>query len=76
MTYASFTLTLNITTMYTQLTPLPVKGNIHGQWQMQTGKIMAWLTALLLAGMAFPLWKSLVVFVFEKLYEVLIMQHY
>ncbi|SHN28481.1 hypothetical protein [Chitinophaga sp. CF418] len=62
--------------MYTQLTPLPVKGIIHGQWHAQIEKIFAWLTALLLAGMTFPLWKSIVIVVFEKLYEVLIMQHY
>jgi len=62
--------------MHTQVTPLPVKGNVHGQWQEQIEKIFAWLTALLLAGMTFPLWKSLVLFVFEKLYEVLIMRRY
>lgn len=62
--------------MYTQLTPFPVKGNIHGQWYAQVEKLFAWLTALLVAGMTFPFWKSLVLLVFEKLYEILIMQRY
>lgn len=62
--------------MYTQLTPLPVKGHVHWHLSAQVEKLFAWLTTLLVAGMTFPLWKSLVLLVFEKLYEVLIMQRY
>lgn len=62
--------------MYTQITPLPVEGNIHGQWYALIEKLFAWLTALLLAGMTFPLWERLARFVLEKLYEIVIMGHY
>jgi hypothetical protein len=62
--------------MYTQITLLPVKGNIHGQWYAQVEKLFAWLTTLLLAGMTLPLWESQLRLVLEKIYEVAIMGRY
>jgi hypothetical protein len=62
--------------MYTHPTYLPVKGQIHEHLSARVERLFTWLAALLVAGMTFPFWKSLVLLIFEKLYEILIMQHY